>query len=125
MLRRSTKRERLWPLFAGPTIWSLHFLASYVTAAVYCAKTSGVVDLTPVRLLVAAITVLSIAAVLLATWLAHRHWGAELGHEPPHHRATLTDRRRFLGTATLMLSGLSIIGILYVALVAMMIGTCR
>ena len=31
-------RGGLWILVAGPAVWALHFLLSYVTVAVHCAK---------------------------------------------------------------------------------------
>ena len=32
------EKESLWVLTAAPTIWAVHLLLSYITAAVWCAK---------------------------------------------------------------------------------------
>ena len=33
--------ESYWRLASAPVIWALHFLLSYATAAVWCAKVAG------------------------------------------------------------------------------------
>ena len=43
---------------------------------------------------------------------------------PPHDADTPADRHRFLGFATLLLSALSAVAVLYAALVAVFIGRC-
>jgi hypothetical protein len=35
------REESLWALVLPPTLWALHFLLSYGTAAVWCAKLAG------------------------------------------------------------------------------------
>lgn len=30
--------DSLWTLFTAPVVWALHFLASYVVAAFWCAR---------------------------------------------------------------------------------------
>lgn len=122
-------RESLWVLTLGPAIWALHFLLCYVTAAVYCAKLAGpeLFDpqpLGPVRLAIAVYTVLALLGI---GWVGahglrhHRHGDAAL----PHDAATAADRYRFLGFATLLLCGLSMVATIYVALPALFIGSCR
>ena len=32
------EQPSLWRITLGPTIWAIHFLASYAAAAVWCAK---------------------------------------------------------------------------------------
>jgi hypothetical protein len=121
----SEKRDSLWRLAAPPVIWATHFLACYGTAAVWCAKYAKPDDpLTPVRLAIAAFT---LVALLPVTWLAwssyrrHRHPGGQL----PHDADTPEDRYRFLGFATLLLSGLCAIAIVFAALTAVFIRSCR
>lgn len=116
-------------LVIGPTIWALHFTVSYVTAAIYCAKMPGAelfdpLPLSPVRLAIAIYTVL---AVLGIGWVGARGWryhnyGSET---PPHDASTAADRHRFLGFATLLLCGLSLVATIYSALPAVFIGSCR
>ena len=51
MTETPEKDESLWWLAVPPTIWVTHFLASYVTAAIFCAKATGMeATLTNVRI---------------------------------------------------------------------------
>lgn len=117
--------ESLWPLIAGPTIWALHFLASYLTAALWCAKVAGRNGaLGPLRWVLAAYTLAALIGLGVSARDAlrrHRYGRAPL----PHDYDTAADRHRFLGFATLLLSGLSAVAVLFVAAAAFFIGTCR
>ncbi len=116
----------LWTLIVSPTVWAVHFTLCYAVAAVYCAKAGGgqAADLLPVRAWIAAVTVAALAIILWSGHRALRQWGAG-AVDPPHDAATLADRRRFFGLATLLLAGLSCVATLYVALPALFIGDCR
>lgn len=119
------KNQSLWLLAASPTLWAAHFLLSYVTGAVWCARVAGRAGvLGPVRWLVAGYTVLALGGIGLVAWLAwkrHRYGTATV----PHDFDTPEDRTRFLGFSTLLLSGLSAVAVVYVALVAVFTETCR
>lgn len=120
-----TSKDTLWTLFAGPTVWAFHFLFSYVTAAVYCAKAGGgAVELMPARLWVAGYTVVALLILLGLFAYAWRQW--RFGDfEPPHDSDTPADRRRFLGYSTLLLCGLSFVAVIYGAMPALLTETCR
>ncbi len=113
-------------LLAAPAvIWSLHFLAAYITAAVWCADApSRDAGLGPVRLAIILYTVVALAATLFVARGAHdrRSLGDE---EPPHDADTDEDRHRFLGFATLLLSGLAAVASIYLVMTVVFIGTCR
>jgi hypothetical protein len=47
------------------------------------------------------------------------------GETTPHDADTIQDRRRFLAYATLLLSGLSFVATLFVALPAVFFASCR
>lgn len=118
-------RESLWWLAAGPAIWFAHFMLSYVTAAVWCAKAAQrSAALSPAGIAIAIYTALALTAIAVIGWRSyrrHRH-----GNVPrPHGEDTDADRHRFLGFATLLLCGLSFIATVYVALVPVFIGSCR
>ena len=121
----SEKQESLWWLAASPLLWSAHFLLCYGTAAVWCEKLAGRDgSLGSARAAIAVYTVVALAGILLVGWRGfrrHRLLGAPL----PHDADTPEDRRRFLGFATLLLSGLSAVAVLYGALVVAFIGTCH
>jgi hypothetical protein len=117
--------ESLWTLFTAPTIWAGHFLACYVGAAVYCAKRDMVdAGFGVVRWGIGGVTVVALALIALSAWLAWRQWGFGL-HEPPHDDPTEHDRRRFQGFATLLLSALSFVAVIYTALPAAIILECN
>lgn len=125
MIDLPEKNESLWVLIVSPTLWAIHFLLCYLTAAIWCAKVAGRYgSLNDARIAVAVYTVLALIGIGITGWFAfHRHsFGTDT---VPHDFDTPEDRHRFLGFATLLLSGLSGIGTIYVALVAVFIGTCH
>ena len=105
----------LWLLTIGPGIWALHFLACYITGAVYCAKLGG--DLTLVRWTVGAYTVFALAGIGWAIWFGiHRYFIMR-------RRDEIEDA--FIGLSMATLAGLSLIATLYVAIVALFFDSCR
>jgi len=124
MTKTSTSRESLWMLTIAPTIWALHFLVSYVTAAVWCAKYAGDGgSLGGVRIAIAVYTVTALIGIAITGWVGYRRhtFGAS---SLPHDADTPEDRHRFMGFATLLLSGLSAVATLFVASVAVFIENC-
>lgn len=116
------ERESLWRLTASPVIWAAHFLLSYITAAIWCAKIGG--SLESVRIAIAVYTVVALGGIVVAGWQGfrrHRFGTATV----PHDFDTPEDRHRFLGFATLLLSALSAVATIYVALAAVFMATCR
>ncbi len=117
-------RTTLWALFAPPTLWALHFLFSYVYAAIVCAFAGRGASLDSARIAIAAATVIALVLVGLCGRAALREARIE-GDPPPHRDSTLEDRRRFLAVATLLLSALSAVAIVFTALPAVFFGDCR
>ena len=117
--------ESLWTLFTAPVVWALHFLASYGAFAVYCAKAgSAGLSFASLRIALAGITVAALLMIILAAWLAWRQWGFGI-QDPPHDSPTDRSRTLFQGFATLLLSGLSFIAVLYGALPLLFIEGCQ
>ena len=117
--------QSLWLLTIGPGIWAVHFLASYVTAAIWCAKFAGPDhSLAPVRIAIAAYTTVALIGIGLVGWLGYRRHGVGRA-TVPHDFDTREDRHRFLGFATLLLAGLSFVATLMVALTAVFLETCH
>ena len=118
-------RASMWLLTSGPATWAVHFLLSYATAAIWCAKAATVAaPLGTVRVALVAYTAVALAAIAAVGWHSWRQhqWGdAELPHDAP----SAGDRHRFLGFATLLLCGLSFVAVVYSALAIALIGTCR
>ncbi len=116
--------ESLWTLFTAPVVWALHFLICYVGAAVYCAKSSQIsLSFDAVRIGLVIVTIAALALIALSGFLAWRQWGFGI-YDPPHNDPTRHDRKLFQGFATLLLSGLSCIAVIYVAMPLLFITEC-
>jgi hypothetical protein len=120
----SEENQSLLLLAASPVIWAAHFMLSYITAAIWCAKVAGPAgSLGGARVAIAVYTVLALSGIGYIGWLAfrrHTYGTATL----PHDDDTPEDRHRFLGFATLLLSALSAVAVIYAALAAVFIGSC-
>ncbi|HEX2100698.1 MAG TPA: hypothetical protein VHF69_08550 [Candidatus Synoicihabitans sp.] len=119
------QRESLWLLIAAPTIWAAHFMACYVTAAIWCAKAaSRFQTLEPVRWAIAGYTIVALIGIGWNGWSGWRRHRFE--REPvPHDLDTPGDRHRFLGFATVLLAALSAIATVFAALVVVYFEDCR
>ena len=126
---RTLDRGSLWLLTIAPTIWAAHLLLSYITAAIWCARYAERSDpLNGIRTAIAWYTVLALVGITIIGWEGfrrHSYLGAGGTEATTHDLDTPEDRHRFLGFATLLLSGLSAVAVLYAALAAMYFHTCR
>lgn len=113
----------LWPILFGPTIWALHFLVSYIFAAVFCAKTGDPAAFSTVRLVVAVATVVALGGIALVGLHGFRQW--RVAYDLRQDQPTEEDRRQLLGQAAMLLCGLSAVGVIYTALPAIFIESCR
>ena len=120
-----TDRDSLWLLTLAPGIWAVHLLLSYITAAVWCAKFAGPAGaLGDVRIAIAWYTGIALIGIAVTGWQGFRRhsWGTETS---THDLDSVDDRHRFLGFATLLLSGLSGVATIYVAMAAVFFETCH
>lgn len=111
---------------APPAIFITHFVVAYALASVWCAKLAAPPDasLGGALLAFAAITLVAIGGVAWIGWGGYRRHGR--GFETaPHDMDTPGDRHRFLGFATLLLAGLSAVGIVFVATAFLAFDSCR
>ena len=114
----------LWALIAPPLTWAVHFLFSYVYAAVHCAKAGRLASAAGMQVAIGAATALALVVVVICAYVAWVHSRVE-GDPPPHQDSTDVDRSRFLAVATLLLAGLSFVAIVFTAMPAFLIGDCR
>jgi hypothetical protein len=125
MTQLAEKNQSLWLLTGSPVIWAAHFMLSYVTASIWCAKLTGLHQtLWQVRIAIMIYTALALIGIGFIGWVGYRrhsHGEASL----PHDADTPEDRHRFLGFATLLLSGLSGVAVIYAALVVVFIRSCH
>jgi hypothetical protein len=126
-----TRRETgsgtdLWRVILAPAVWSAHFLVCYVGAAIYCAKLGREAALDPVRVLVVLATLAGLCAVGMSTRGVWRVRGRSLTDDDfDYEHNSPEERHRFLSHVALMLSALSAIGMIYVALPVFLLGSCR
>ncbi|HEX2146357.1 MAG TPA: hypothetical protein VHG11_01740 [Pseudorhizobium sp.] len=117
--------ETLWTLFTAPAVWAVHFVVCYVVVAIYCEKMQvWHLDFATVRIGLGIFTLLALAMIVLSAYLAWRQWGFGSA-EAPHSQPTDRDRRRFQGFATLLLSGLSFVAVIYAAIPLIFIAGCQ
>ena len=117
-------RGGLFLIVAPPTAWTVHFLASYLTAAIWCEKfvtangsAEGVAWL---------IFLYTAVALPIIGYLGWRGYCRSQGRKPDDAEADgRGDRYRFLGFASLLLAGLSAVATVYTALVAVFVPTCH
>lgn len=119
------KHESLWWIAVSPTIWAVHFLLCYITAAIWCAKFAPREGtLGPVRWAIVGYTVVALVGI---AWMArhglrrHRRGTESL----PHDFDTAGDRHGFLGYATVLLSALSAVAVIFASLVTIFFEDCR
>jgi hypothetical protein len=138
---RTLDRGSLWLLTIAPTIWAAHLLLCYITAAIWCAKfvpSGGPLD--GIRNAILWYTAMALVGIAIIGWEGFRRHrfpstplragpstalGAGGTEATTHDLDTPEDRHRFLGFATLLLSGLSAVAVLYAALAASYFDTCR
>jgi hypothetical protein len=130
---RPLDKGSLWLLTIAPTIWALHLLLSYITAAIWCARfASPSGTLSNVRTAIVWYTVVALVGIVaVGVEGFRRHRYPTPGHQAGGTEATThdldspEDRHRFLGFATLLLAGLSAVAVGYAAAAASFFETCR
>ena len=113
----------LWRIIFGPLIWALHFVASYGAAALVCAQAApGAVA--ALRMGIGLGTLLALALIFWLGLQAWRQWDLRRDREWENDAGTSEDRHQFLGHAGFLLAVISFIGVVYVVLPALLIGSC-
>lgn len=111
----------LWTLIVPPGVWAGHFLFAYLWASVQCAKTGGFARY---PLVFWGGTALALAIIVGSGVIAFiQRLGP--GAPPPFEHGTDSDRLRFVAAATMLLAGLSFVGVAFTALPVIFIGDCR
>ena len=123
--RTAERHESLWMLVVPPTVWALHFLASYITGAIWCGMIAGPFgSLMTARIAIAAYTVVALVVIVVVGAIGFRRHRLADG-EPPHDEDTPEDRHRFMGYATFLLAGISAIGVVYAAMAIVFLEGCQ
>ncbi|RLQ89538.1 hypothetical protein D8780_09625 [Notoacmeibacter ruber] len=125
--RFAEEASSLWLITLSPLAWAIHFILSYGGAALYCARFAPA-EFDPVpfmRLSIAGITVLALAVIGYVAWVSWRQWDYLDDYDYDHAKAVGEDRHEFLGHAAFLLSIMSAIAVIYVAMPAIFMETCR
>jgi hypothetical protein len=124
MSRLPDEKPSLLLLAASPLMWAAHFVLCYATASIWCAKVIGPGgSLATVRIGIVVYTALAFAGIGIVGLNGYRRHS--LGDAAlPHDDDTPEDRQRFLGFATLLLSALSAVAVIYAAAVVVFIERC-
>lgn len=125
MGRTAESRQPLW-IVPGPlVVWAVHFMACYITAALWCGRVVGRTGaLGAARTAIGLYTAVALALIAAIGWRGYRAHARGPGG-PPHDDDTAEDRHRFLGLASLLLSGLAVVAVIYSGMTALFIETCR
>ncbi|MCF7702344.1 hypothetical protein [Loktanella sp. M215] len=110
----------------APTIWAFHFVICYAATAVWCTKLTASGDTVTLQTWLIGVTVAALAGILLCGITGWRAWHkggyGEDGHTPGI--GDTESRQRFLGHASVLLSVVSFIGVIFVIAPVLLIGTC-
>ncbi|GGL64646.1 hypothetical protein [Wenxinia marina] len=123
----SEELSSLWRIAIAPSVWAIHFVASYGLAAVWCAKWSDATllgDVSAWRVLICGASVVALGIIGWIGWKAWRQWDFLEDWDYTHPLATEEDRHEFLGHAAFLLAVLSAVGVIATTLPALLISTC-
>lgn len=116
----------LWRVLAPLVIWGAHFLFCYIWAAIACEKAGrgSELDSTQIAVLVATGVALALIGLVAAGLMRVR--GRRLTDDDfEFEHNTPEERHRFLSHMALMLSMLSAVAVVYVAIPVLILDTCR
>lgn len=118
------REDSLWWLTVSPGIWALHFLACYASVALWCARAGRAASLAGVTTSVAGYTSIALVGIIvvgLRSFRRHRRFYETTAHDFDTPEA----RYGFLGFAGLLLSIMSGVAVVYVALPFLWVDSCR
>lgn len=119
------ERDSLWRIALCPTIWALHFVISYGAAALTCARFAEVPGAAVwLRVGIGGLTLLALGLIAGLGWRAWVQWDVVRDRAWENDQAQGEDRHQFLGHATFLLAIISAIGVIYVALPAVLTVGC-
>ncbi|MBU2961016.1 hypothetical protein KO516_09350 [Citreicella sp. C3M06] len=112
----------VWIMVAAPTLWAIHFVASYVLAATWCAKAGPA--LSEPRWIIVAMGVVCIALIAWLGMMAVRRYGGVFVIFEEITESSERGRDKFIGHVSLLLCVLSVMAIVFTTLPGFMFSTC-
>lgn len=119
----SERSERLWVPVVAPMIWAIHFMACYITAALWCGRFAPASPVGGFRLMIGAYSVVAMAGIAACFVHGLRRHRFQLPSRP-HDDDTPEDRRHFVAFTTTLLAGLSLVATVFVAFAGLAIDGC-
>lgn len=119
-------RDGIVGLMIGPTIWLTYFVLSYLISGIGCRlgyQHYDLVGTNPIHFLVLVAGVVAAALIAIAGMHAYRGRSRALSSTNASDRKT-TARNAFLYGVALVLSTLSLVGVLWLAMNAMLTPVC-
>ncbi len=118
------QRDSLIAMIAAPILWAVHFTLVYFAVALRCAVDffSGEwLGVSTLGWTIGLLTVAAIAGIAVLGLLGYRRWRTSPEHSAPEPAG----RQRFLALSALLLSILSIVGVIYTAIPMPLMAPCR
>lgn len=116
-------RRGLWWIVLSPMVWAFHFLACYVTVAIYCEKFSSNSHHEWLWCLIGGYTAVAVAAIGVIACRSFR--GFRQADPPlPYDFDDPSDRTHFIRFTAFLLSLLSLIATLFTALALLIVRSC-
>lgn len=112
----------IWILVAAPTLWAIHFVASYVLAATWCAKVGQ--SLSGPAWIIVGMGAVCIALILWLAVIAIRRYGAVFLIFEEITESSKKGRDKFIGHVSLLLCTLSAVAILFTVIPGFVFSTC-
>lgn len=114
----------LWLITAAPIIAAAHFLAVYASTAITCKKLSVSVY-NGLRIGLIVFTIICLAGIVLVGLRAWRQW--DFKNDPVYVFSGDTEesRSQFLGQVAFLLAAMSFIGVCYIAVPLLIVGSCQ
>ncbi|WP_375261687.1 hypothetical protein [Palleronia sp.] len=114
--------RNLFRMILAPSIWAIHFLLAYCTAAIWCAK--GLGDPDTLTLIVTGYTAAAEVVIVILGLKMWTQWDYLDDYDYVHSESTDEHRREFLGHAGFMLACLSFVAVIFNTMPAWFAGTC-
>jgi hypothetical protein len=116
------KRDSLLGMLGAPIVWAVHFLLCYVAVSLICDggyPKASIAGMTLTELIVAGVTLAAGAALLSLGMFNYRKWRSIPRTDRADGGAT-----RFMALCSVMLCGLSLVGLIWVAFPAFVLPSC-
>ncbi|SPJ23451.1 hypothetical protein [Palleronia abyssalis] len=115
--------RNIFRMIAAPTVWAIHFLLVYCTAALWCARDWGSIG--ALQAVIFGYTAVCLILVGILGWQMWRQWDYFDDNDYIHDQSTDEHRREFLGHAGFMLACLSFVAIIFDTMPAIFAATCQ